>query len=77
MIRVIFRLFRKKVNYSRVHVIFYYNPYFFVKTKYRGVGIMLQGITLQNWNYAAALELCCNRFFEKSYAAGLELCCNS
>ena len=47
------------------------------KIYYRGVGIMLQGITLQNWNYAAALELCCNRFFEKSYAAGLELCCNS
>ena len=43
---------------------------------YRGVGIMLQGIMLQNWNYAAELELCCNYIFEKSYAAGLELCCN-
>ena len=27
---------------------------------YRGVGIMLQGIMLQNWNYAAELELCCS-----------------
>ena len=31
---------------------------------------------LQNWNYAAELELCCSKIFEKSYAAGLELCCN-
>ena len=37
---------------------------------------MLQGIMLQNWNYAAELELCCSKIFEKSYAAGLELCCN-
>ena len=36
---------------------------------------MLQGIMLQNWNYAAELELCCSYFFEKSYAAALELCC--
>ena len=36
---------------------------------------MLQGIMLQNWNYAAELELCCNLNFKKSYAAELELCC--
>ena len=37
---------------------------------------MLREIMLQNWNYAAELELCCSKIFEKSYAAGLELCCN-
>ena len=47
-----------------------------IKHLIQGVGIMLQGIMVQNWNYAAELKLCCSKFFEKSYSEGLELCCS-